>query len=87
MSRKRKYFSGEEKVALLKRHLVGHEAVSDICDQAGVRPNVFYRWQKEFFETVLQRFAAIAARARRRSRPRCPSWKKSSSRKTVYLPS
>ena len=50
MSKKRQYLSAEEKVALLKRHLVGREAVSDICDQTGVHPNVFYRWQKEFFE-------------------------------------
>lgn len=50
MGKKRKHFSAEEKVSLLKRHLVGHEAVSDICDQTGVHPNMFYRWQKEFFE-------------------------------------
>ena len=24
--------------------------VSDLCEELGLRPTVFYRWQKEFFE-------------------------------------
>jgi transposase-like protein len=24
--------------------------VSDLCDEVGIAPNLFYRWQKEFFE-------------------------------------
>lgn len=24
--------------------------VSDLCDEYGIQPTVFYRWQKEFFE-------------------------------------
>lgn len=50
MSRRRKNYSAEEKVAILKRHLVEKVPVSDLCDEHGLHPTVFYRWQKEFFE-------------------------------------
>jgi len=50
MANKRKKFSPEEKVRLLRLHLVEKVPVSDICDQHGLNPNVFYRWQQQFFE-------------------------------------
>jgi transposase len=25
-------------------------SISDLCDELGLQPTVFYRWQKEFFE-------------------------------------
>src|ERR1700676_4831884 len=50
MTRERRHFSGPEKVAALKRHLVEKVPVSDLCDELGIAPNLFYRWQKEFFE-------------------------------------
>lgn len=50
MRKQRKNYTPQEKVAILKRHLVDNVPVSDLCDQHGLQPNVFYRWQKEFFE-------------------------------------
>jgi transposase len=50
MTEQRRHFSGPEKVAALKRHLVEKVPVSDLCDQLGIAPNLFYRWQKEFFD-------------------------------------
>ena len=50
MNAKRKRFTAEEKVKLLRLHLVEKEPVSDICDRHGLNPNVFYHWQKQFFE-------------------------------------
>ena len=50
MANKRKKFSPEQKVRLLRLHLIEKEPVSDICDRNGLNPNVFYRWQKIFFE-------------------------------------
>lgn len=50
MAKKRRTFSGEEKVSILRRHLVDKVPVSDLCDEYGLNPVVFYRWQKEFFE-------------------------------------
>jgi len=50
MNKPRRHFSGPEKVALLKRHLLEKTPVSDLCDEVGIAPNLFYRWQQEFFE-------------------------------------
>jgi len=50
MAGKRRTFSAEEKVLILRRHLVDKVPVSDLCDQYGLNPTVLYRWQKEFFE-------------------------------------
>jgi transposase-like protein len=48
--RKRHNYTPEEKVSILKRHLVDKILVSDLCDQYELSPTVFYRWQKQFFE-------------------------------------
>jgi transposase len=50
MSRQRKNYTPEEKVAILKRHLVEKVPVSDLCDELNLNLNVFYGWQKQFFE-------------------------------------
>ncbi len=50
MIRKRKNYTPEEKVAILRRHLVEKVPVSDLCDDLDLNPNVFYGWQKQFFE-------------------------------------
>jgi transposase-like protein len=48
--RRRKNYTAEEKVRILRRHLIDQVPVSDLCDEIGLQPTVFYRWQKEFFE-------------------------------------
>ncbi len=50
MRKKRKNYTAQEKVAILKRHLVDQIPVSDLCDKYQLQPTVFYRWLKEFFE-------------------------------------
>ena len=50
MKNGRRKFSGEEKMAILRRYLVEKTPVSDVCDQVGIHPTLFYRWQKELFE-------------------------------------
>ena len=50
MKKPRKNYTPEEKVAILRRHLIEKETVSDICDRLNLQPTVFHRWQKEFFE-------------------------------------
>ena len=46
----RRRLSPEQKIALLKAHLVDKKPISDLCDQHGIQPSQFYRWQQEFFE-------------------------------------
>ena len=50
MKKQRKHYTAEEKVAILRRHLLDQEPVSKLCDELGLQPTVFYRWQKELFE-------------------------------------
>ena len=54
-------FSGSEKVAILKRHLVNGESIADICDDLRLNPNLFYRWQKTFFENGAKAFEVSKA--------------------------
>ena len=60
MNKQRKSYSGPEKVAILRLHLLEHKPVSDLCDQYGIHPAQFYRWQKEFFENGAAAFQAKA---------------------------
>src|SRR6266550_5685967 len=50
MKRQRKHYTPEEKVAILRWHLLEKEPISKLWDELGLQPTVFYRWQKEFFE-------------------------------------
>ena len=61
--RNRKHYSPEEKVLILKKHLIDQVPVSTICDEYHLQPTVFYRWQKEFFENGA---AAFQRQGRRR---------------------
>jgi transposase len=61
--RTRRQYSAEEKVRLLKLHLVDGQPISAICDQHQIHPTLFYGWQKTFFENG-------AAAFDRSSRPR-----------------
>ena len=50
MRKPRKHYAAEEKVAILRRHLLEHEPISKLCEEHGIQPTMFYRWQKDFFE-------------------------------------
>lgn len=50
MSKSRRSFSSQQKVKILKEHLVQRREISEICDEYSIHPNMFYRWQKQFFE-------------------------------------
>jgi transposase-like protein len=50
MAKERRHFSGPDKVAILKRHLIDKVAVSSLCDELDIYPTQFYGWLKEFFE-------------------------------------
>jgi transposase len=50
MRKPRKNYTPVEKVAILRRHLIDHVPVSDLCDEHQLSPTLFYLWQKQFFE-------------------------------------
>ncbi len=62
MKQQRKHYTAEEKVAILRRHFLEKVPVSELCEEKGIHPTVFYRWQKEFFEN-----GAVALQGKARS--------------------
>jgi transposase-like protein len=56
MRNERKHYTAEEKVAILRRHLLDRVPISSLCEELGLQPTVFYRWQKEFFENGVAAF-------------------------------
>ena len=48
--RAKRAWTAEEKVAILRRHLLDRVAISTLCGEHGMSPNLFYRWQKELFD-------------------------------------
>lgn len=52
MKRTRRHFTPEQKAAIVRRHLVDREPVSDLCEEHGIQPTVFYRWQKQVFDSL-----------------------------------
>ena len=60
MSKKRKRYNSQEKMTILRKHLLEGVPVSDVCDEYGIQPSVFYRWQKLLFEQGGQVFDRAA---------------------------
>jgi transposase len=50
MPRTRRHFTPEQKVALLRLHLLEKKPVSDLCQENNLSVNLFYLWQRQFFE-------------------------------------
>lgn len=50
MEKQRRHFTVADKVKLLRRHLIEKVPVSQVCEDAGIQPTQFYRWQQTFFE-------------------------------------
>lgn len=42
MKKQRKQYAPEEKVAIPRRHLLEKEPISELCDEVGLQPTVFY---------------------------------------------
>lgn len=50
MPTQRRNFTGAEKLAILRQHLIEKTPISDVCQKAGIQPTLFYYWQKKLFE-------------------------------------
>src|SRR4051794_26791322 len=51
MKKQRKHYTPEEKVAILRRHLLEEEPSSKLCDDLGLQPTVFYRSKRNSSRT------------------------------------
>lgn len=63
MKKERRHWSAEEKVKLLRRHLIEKIPISKICEEASLAPSLFQRWQEQLFQN-----GALALEARRPER-------------------
>jgi transposase-like protein len=48
----RRHFTPQEKVAIVKRHLLEGVAISTVCDEFQIHPTLFYQWQRQLFENA-----------------------------------
>lgn len=71
MSKERRHFSPEEKVKILREHLVDRKPISEVCEKHQIQPTLFYTWQKIFFENGAAAFERNGA-----SRPASAELKK-----------
>ena len=85
MSKKRKNYTPEEKVRLLKEHLVNGIAVSQICEENQLQPTVFYRWQRQFFEQGAAAFKKDRNKERTRLEKKIASLEEKVSKKNEVL--
>jgi len=85
MGRKRRYVRASDKVAILKRHLVGKEEVSAICEELAIHPNQFYEWQKLFFENGVKAFESEEKREESKLRERIGTLEAKLQRKDAVL--
>lgn len=49
MGKERRHWPVNEKIKLLRRHLIEKVSVATICDEAHLAPSVFHRWQEQLF--------------------------------------
>ena len=47
---KRRYLTPEQKVAIVREHLLDHVPVSDLCDKHQIHATQYDAWQKQLFE-------------------------------------
>ncbi len=66
MSRPRKNHTPEEKVSILRMHLLEKIPVSDLCNKFNVHPTMFYKWQKILFENGQAAFEQPMGKAEER---------------------
>ena len=65
---KRKYLTAEQKVSVLRQHLLENVPVSDLCDEHRIHPTQFYAWQKQLFENAATAFERRPNKANQRRR-------------------
>ena len=61
MSKERRHFSPQDKVKILREHLVDRKPISEICEKHQIQPTLFYTWQKTFFENGAAAFERSGA--------------------------
>lgn len=50
--RSRRHYTTEQKVAILREHMVDKIPVSEVCNKHNLQPSVFYDWQRQALENL-----------------------------------
>jgi len=48
----RRNFTAEQKVAIVRRHLIDKVPISELCEEFQIQPTQYYNWQKQLFENA-----------------------------------
>ena len=67
MSNDRRHFTGTQKLAILREHLIEKSPISDVCQKHDLQPTLFYLWQKKLFEDGAAVFDTKAAGSRQQN--------------------
>ena len=59
---KRKRINAESKIRILQSHLMDKKPVSEVCEEHGIQPSLFYNWQRELFARGASVFTTKAGR-------------------------
>ena len=51
----RKRYNSEEKIRIVLEGLRGEDSIASLCRKEGINPNTYYKWSKEFLESVKKR--------------------------------
>jgi transposase-like protein len=58
----RRSFSPEQKIKILRQHLLEETPISEVCEEHQITPTQFYQWQKTLFENGPAAFAKTSGR-------------------------
>lgn len=64
MSESRRHFTGTQKLAILREHLLEKLPLSEVCRKHDIQPTLFYLWQKKLFEDGASVFESKAGSVR-----------------------
>jgi transposase-like protein len=67
MPNDRRHFTGTQKLAILREHLIEKVPISDVCQKHDLQPTLFYLWQKKLFEEGAVVFETKAATSRQQN--------------------
>ena len=57
MPKTRNQYLADQKVAILRRHLIDRTSIAELCDEYKIHPTMFYQWQAQLFENGSHAFA------------------------------
>jgi transposase-like protein len=64
MSRTRRFFTPEQKAEIVRRHVAGKEAVSNLADEFGIQPSMIHNWVNQVLAQAARAFERASGKRR-----------------------